>query len=115
METIAKCNEDRSWKEIQHKIPTRANFKDKTKFRSRRNDENSTNSFELLLESEETDGSNGFWSEDTKRIDNRKVYKDKSYQGNRNYRKDKKKAVKNRVNKKSNKPNIISIQSESSS
>ena len=94
--------------------PTRVNLKDKTKFRSRRNNKNLINSFELLLKSEKTDGSDGFWSEDTKRIDNRKVYKNKSYQGNRNYRKYKKKAVKNRVKKKSNKPNIISIQSESS-
>ena len=76
---MAKCNRDTNWKEIQHKTLMRANFKDETKFRSRRNDKNSTNSFELLSESEEIEGSDGFWSKDTKRIDNRKVYKDGSH------------------------------------
>ena len=79
MEMIAKCNGDRNQKEVQHKTPTRLNFKDKIKFRSRRNDENSTNSFEPLSESEETDSSNGFWSEDAKRIDNKKECKDESH------------------------------------
>ena len=77
---MAKYNGDRNQKEVQYKTPTRVNFKDETKFRSRRNDdENSINSFKPLLESEETDGSDGYWSEDTKRIDNRKIHKDESH------------------------------------
>ena len=99
IEMTTKCNRDRNQKEVQRKTPIRANFKDETKFRSRRNDKNLINSFKPLSESEETDGSNSFWSEDTKRIGNRKVYKNESHQGNRNYRKDKKKAVKKQSKK----------------
>ena len=47
-ETKAKGNKDRNWKEVQCKTPTRENFRDKTKYRSKRDNKNSTNRFELL-------------------------------------------------------------------
>ena len=56
----AKGNEDRNWKEVQCKTLMRENFKYETKFGSKRNDGNSTNSFELLSKSDETDGSDSF-------------------------------------------------------
>ena len=100
---------------MQREILIRENIKYKTKFRSKRNNDNSTNRFESLSKSDETDSSDGFLSKDIKWIDNSKIYKNESNQNNSNYRKDKKKVFKNREKKKSNIPIAISIKSESSS
>ena len=91
------------------------NLKDDTTYRSKSNEEKVTSSFKLLSECDKTGDSNGFWSNDTKRKDNRNEYNNKSYQYNRNYREDMKKSSEKRVKKKRKELNAISIKTESSS
>ena len=77
----------------------KTNLKDDMNYRSKRDKEDQINRFEPL--SDKNDNSDGFWSKDTTRIENRKEYKKENHQTT------KKKAVKNK--KKSNKPKMIGI------
>ena len=71
----------------------KTNFKDDMNYRSKRDEEDQINWFKPLSECNENNNSDGFWSKDTTRIDNRKEYKKENNQTI------KKKAVKNRVKK----------------
>ena len=61
-----KSRKDRNQKKVKHKHTVRNKLKDNTKYKSKSDEENLTNQFELLLECDETGYSDGFQSNNKK-------------------------------------------------
>ena len=59
-EMKVKRKEERNWKELKCKTIMKTNFKDNMNYRSKRDEEDKINRFELLLEYNEIDDGNGF-------------------------------------------------------